>query len=65
LKLDDFTGPQLGELCRKFNIRNPDTNNEVTEPQQFNLMFTSSIGPTGQHPGQVFFNLDAKLMLNK
>lgn len=25
----------------------------MTEPQQFNLMFTSSIGPTGQHPGWV------------
>ncbi|KNZ76545.1 Putative glycyl-tRNA synthetase [Termitomyces sp. J132] len=44
-------GPELGELCRKHKIRNPDTDNEVGEPQQFNLMFTSSIGPTGQHPG--------------
>ncbi|KAF5381544.1 hypothetical protein D9615_005617 [Tricholomella constricta] len=49
--LDNYTGPQLGELCRKYKIRNPDTDNEVGEPQQFNLMFTSSIGPTGQHPG--------------
>ncbi|EIM83849.1 glycyl-tRNA synthetase [Stereum hirsutum FP-91666 SS1] len=50
-QLDNYSGPELGELCRKFNIRNPDTDNEVGEPQQFNLMFTSSIGPTGQHPG--------------
>ncbi|KXN89030.1 Putative glycine--tRNA ligase [Leucoagaricus sp. SymC.cos] len=50
-QLDNYSGPELGELCRTHNIRNPDTNNEVTEPQQFNLMFTSSIGPTGQHPG--------------
>ncbi|KAG5642866.1 hypothetical protein DXG03_002011 [Asterophora parasitica] len=50
-QLDNYTGPELGELCRKYNIRNPDTDNEVGEPQQFNLMFTSSIGPTGQHPG--------------
>ncbi|KZT25895.1 glycyl-tRNA synthetase [Neolentinus lepideus HHB14362 ss-1] len=50
-KLDDYTGPELGELCRKHSIKNPDTDNEVTEPVQFNLMFASSIGPTGQHPG--------------
>ncbi|KAG6861175.1 hypothetical protein C0995_002982 [Termitomyces sp. Mi166 len=50
-QLDNYSGPELGELCRKYDIRNPDTDNEVGEPQQFNLMFTSSIGPTGQHPG--------------
>lgn len=51
MQLDNYSGPELGDLCRKYNIRNPDTDNEVGEPQQFNLMFTSSIGPTGQHPG--------------
>lgn len=50
-QLDNFSGPELGQLCRTHNIRNPDTDNEVGEPQQFNLMFASSIGPTGQHPG--------------
>ncbi|KAF8650731.1 hypothetical protein AX16_005104 [Volvariella volvacea WC 439] len=50
-QLDNYSGPELGELIRKHDIRNPDTDNEVGEPQQFNLMFASSIGPTGQHPG--------------
>lgn len=50
-KLDDYSGTQLGELCRDHQIKNPTTGNEVSEPQQFNLMFASSIGPTGQHPG--------------
>lgn len=50
-QLDNYSGPELGELCRKYSIMNPDTGNEVGEPQQFNLMFASSIGPTGQHPG--------------
>ncbi|KAF8880636.1 glycyl-tRNA synthetase [Infundibulicybe gibba] len=49
--LDNYSGPELGGLVRKYDIRNPDTGNEVGEPQQFNLMFASSIGPTGQHPG--------------
>lgn len=52
-QLDNYSGPELGELCRKYKITNPDTGNEVGEPQQFNLMFASSIGPTGQHPGCV------------
>jgi glycyl-tRNA synthetase len=50
-KLDNYWGVELGELCKKYNIQNPDTGNEVSEPQPFNLMFSSSIGPTGQHPG--------------
>ncbi|KAF8066867.1 hypothetical protein FPV67DRAFT_1496771 [Lyophyllum atratum] len=50
-QLDNYTGPELGEICKKYTIKNPDTDNEVGEPQQFNLMFASSIGPTGQHPG--------------
>ncbi|KAL0071051.1 Glycine--tRNA ligase 1, mitochondrial [Marasmius tenuissimus] len=50
-RLDNYGGPELGELCRKHDIRNPDTDNEVSEPQEFNLMFTSSIGPTGKVPG--------------
>ncbi|KAF8154746.1 hypothetical protein B0H34DRAFT_660422 [Crassisporium funariophilum] len=50
-QLDNYTGADIGELCRKHDLRNPDTDNEVGEPQLFNLMFASSIGPTGQHPG--------------
>ncbi|KAF8965386.1 hypothetical protein BDZ97DRAFT_1811857 [Flammula alnicola] len=50
-QLDNYSGADIGELCRKHNLRNPDTDNEVGEPQLFNLMFASSIGPTGQHPG--------------
>ncbi|KAG8948559.1 Glycine--tRNA ligase 1, mitochondrial [Tulasnella sp. 408] len=50
-QIDNYTGPQLGELIRKFNIVNPDTNNPVDEPVQFNLMFDSSIGPTGKIKG--------------
>ncbi|PPQ90157.1 hypothetical protein CVT25_012468 [Psilocybe cyanescens] len=50
-RLDNYSGADIGELCRKHNLRNPDTDNEVGEPQLFNLMFASSIGPTGQHPG--------------
>ncbi|KAJ7708372.1 hypothetical protein B0H17DRAFT_917136 [Mycena rosella] len=50
-QLDNYTGPELGGLMRTHTITNPSSGNPVGEPQQFNLMFASSIGPTGQHPG--------------
>ncbi|KAJ7457184.1 hypothetical protein B0H11DRAFT_2063150 [Mycena galericulata] len=50
-QLDNYSGPELGALMRTHAITNPTSGNPVGEPQQFNLMFASSIGPTGQHPG--------------
>ncbi|KAF8192386.1 glycine-tRNA ligase [Mycena galopus ATCC 62051] len=50
-QLDNYSGPDLGGLMRTHTITNPSSGNPVGEPQQFNLMFASSIGPTGQHPG--------------
>ncbi|KAJ7080618.1 hypothetical protein B0H15DRAFT_787055 [Mycena belliarum] len=50
-QLDNYSGPELGALMRTHAITNPGSGNAVGEPQQFNLMFASSIGPTGQHPG--------------
>ncbi|RSH95146.1 Glycine--tRNA ligase 1, mitochondrial [Saitozyma podzolica] len=50
-KIDDYTGPQLGEIMKKYKIVNPETNNDLTEPVEFNLMFESAIGPTGQIKG--------------
>lgn len=50
-QIDNYTGPQLGELVRKYGITNPTTGNELTEPVEFNLMFESNIGPTGHIKG--------------
>ncbi|TFY51977.1 hypothetical protein EVJ58_g10272 [Rhodofomes roseus] len=50
-KLDNYGGPELGELCQKHKITNPDTDNKVTEPKMFNLMFKTSIGPAGDVSG--------------
>ncbi|KAF7315087.1 Glycine-tRNA ligase [Mycena indigotica] len=50
-QLDNYSGPELGQLMKTHTITNPSSGNPVGEPQQFNLMFASSIGPTGQHPG--------------
>lgn len=50
-QLDDFNGDQLAELIKKHDIRAPATGNEVSPPTEFNLMFESNIGPTGQTKG--------------
>ncbi|BGP14007.1 hypothetical protein JCM10213_005592 [Rhodosporidiobolus nylandii] len=50
-KIDNYTGAELGQLIREHKIVAPDTGNEVSEPVEFNLMFDSNIGPTGQLKG--------------
>ncbi|PRQ73937.1 hypothetical protein AAT19DRAFT_15504 [Rhodotorula toruloides] len=50
-KIDNYTGAELGQLIREHKIVAPETGNEVTEPVEFNLMFDSNIGPTGQLKG--------------
>ncbi|KAG0299930.1 Glycine--tRNA ligase 1, mitochondrial [Dissophora globulifera] len=50
-QIDNYSGPELGELMRTHQIKSPETGNDISEPVVFNLMFSSSIGPTGQFPG--------------
>ncbi|ORY75091.1 putative glycine--tRNA ligase [Protomyces lactucae-debilis] len=47
-KIDGYSGPELGELLVKYDIRNPANNAVLEPPIQFNLMFDTQIGPTGQ-----------------
>jgi glycyl-tRNA synthetase len=41
----------LGELITQFAITSPETGNELGPVIEFNLMFDSSIGPTGNYKG--------------
>ncbi|KAJ1974636.1 Glycine--tRNA ligase 1, mitochondrial [Dimargaris xerosporica] len=50
-QLDNYGGPELDDLIKRFDIRALDTGNPVTAAVEFNLMFESSIGPTGQLKG--------------
>ncbi|ORY50183.1 hypothetical protein BCR35DRAFT_310751 [Leucosporidium creatinivorum] len=50
-QIDNFNGKELGELIRAQKIVSPETGNEVSEPVEFNLMFDTQIGPTGQIKG--------------
>ncbi|KAI1134396.1 glycyl-tRNA synthetase 1 [Hypoxylon sp. FL0543] len=49
-KIDNFDGPELGDLIKRLDIRNPDGNGEVLPPIPFNLMFKSTIGPSAAAP---------------
>ncbi|RKP29181.1 glycyl-tRNA synthetase [Metschnikowia bicuspidata] len=50
-KIDGYSGEGLGELITKYNIVNPSNGNPLESPVQFNLMFETAIGPSGQLKG--------------
>ncbi|OQD70506.1 hypothetical protein PENDEC_c023G00724 [Penicillium decumbens] len=50
-QLDNFDGPELEQIIKKFDIRNPVTDGPVLPPVAFNLMFQTSIGPSSNMPG--------------
>ena len=50
-KAGAMNGEELKEQFATFNIRSPSSNNALTEPFAFNLMFQTSIGPSGSAIG--------------
>lgn len=50
-QIDGMSKEDMGEALREYNMKSPITGNELTEPLEFNLMFSTSIGPTGQIKG--------------
>jgi len=51
VKLDDFTRDDINSCIKQYEIRSPITNNDLTEALEFNLMFSTSIGPSGYVKG--------------
>ena len=49
-QIDNFDGPDLGDLIKRLDIRNPNGGGEVQAPIPFNLMFKTSIGPSAAAP---------------
>jgi len=50
-QIDNYNGEQLGELIKKYDLRNPTTGVQPSPPVSFNLMFQTSIGPSSNLPG--------------
>uniref|UniRef100_A0AAF5DGK9 Glycine--tRNA ligase n=2 Tax=Strongyloides stercoralis TaxID=6248 RepID=A0AAF5DGK9_STRER len=46
-RLDGFDNNDIQNIIKKYNFKSPITGNDLTEPQAFNLMFPTEIGPTG------------------
>ncbi|KAL0425198.1 UNVERIFIED_CONTAM: Glycine--tRNA ligase, mitochondrial 1 [Sesamum radiatum] len=49
--LDDFSPEELGAKIKGYGITAPDTKNTLSDPYPFNLMFQTSIGPSGLSSG--------------
>ena len=50
-RIDNYDGPELGELIKKYDLKNPATGLLPSDPVSFNLMFQTSIGPSSNLPG--------------
>jgi glycyl-tRNA synthetase len=50
-QLDNYSGDELGRIIIEEDIRNPQTCGLLEPPLEFNLMFDTSIGPSGDKKG--------------
>lgn len=50
-RLDEMNATELGEQLTKYEVKAPDTKNDISQPFPFNLMFKTSIGPRGDSIG--------------
>lgn len=51
IKLDGMTKDEMAAVMKKYQMKSPLTGNELTEPIEFNLMFGTQIGPSGNIKG--------------
>ncbi|KAK6153826.1 hypothetical protein DH2020_013465 [Rehmannia glutinosa] len=49
--LDNLSMEELSAKIKEYGITAPDTKNTLSDPYPFNLMFQTSIGPSGSSPG--------------
>eukprot|EP01084_Bolivina_argentea_P255070 428924_1 len=72
-KADSYEQKELEDIMiNKYKIKFPISGNDITSPEEFNLMFSSQIGPTGKTPGYlrpetaqgIFTNFDKLLKQN-
>ena len=46
VNIDNYKQNELAELFKRLQIKSPDTGNELSAPEPFNLMFQTEIGPS-------------------
>lgn len=47
VKLDGMSKEEMDGVLRRFDMKSPTTGNDLTDAIEFNLMFSTSIGPSG------------------
>lgn len=47
VEMDNYSKTELGALMKKYGVKAPETGNDISDPEEFNLMFATSIGPSG------------------
>ena len=52
-QVDNMSAAEMQAVIVNYNMKSPVTGNDLTEPVAFNLMFATSIGPTGLIKGLV------------
>lgn len=50
-RLDELSATELGAELNKYEVKAPETRNDISKPFPFNLMFRTSIGPRGDSIG--------------
>merc|ERR1719440_2596435 len=50
-KADGVSREEMGALFKKYNIKAPESGNDLSDPYEFNLMFPTPIGPGGYLQG--------------
>ena len=54
IQIDGMSKEEMQQTLRKYEMKSPVTGNDLTDPMEFNLMFSTSIGPTGHMKGYNF-----------
>lgn len=49
-QIDNYGIEELTKLMKDFNVKSPLTNNDISDPMPFNLMFQTNIGPGNGSP---------------
>merc|ERR1719474_1588087 len=73
VKLDGYGKEEMAAIMKKYNVISPVTGNELSEPIEFNLMFQTHIGPSGNLKGflrpetaqGIFVNFERLLEFNQ
>ena len=52
-QVDGMDQEEMRVTLRRYDMKSPITNNDLSDPLEFNLMFSTSIGPTGAVKGCV------------